>query len=234
LIGYKKIKYPNMTQSEITKVNFLKNLDLYEGLSDDQICCVAENSVDRDYSTGEQIYTPYEQAGYIYIVKKGEVELYHNIDGKKVVFNVLTPGSVFGCFQPDNKVPNHFAQCTKSCYLCTTPVDEFLKLVQIYPEMMLKLMQKMASRMNEYEEKLEVSFGNASTKILYELRRLQEKRQKGFLGKIFNIPLRMTHEEISKITGLNRVTVTKTMQELIKQGKIQIDETTGGMNLQTM
>lgn len=213
----------NSTQK---KTHFLRNLDLYEGLTDKQICCVAENSVDRSYKKGEQIYTPYEEATNIYVVKRGEIELYHNIDGKKVVFNILPPGSVFGCFQKENYIPNHFAECAKDCYLCTTPVEEFLKLVQVYPEMMLKFMEKMALRVHEYEKKMEVSFGNAGSKILYELQRVQEKRKQGLLGKFFTIPLRMTHEEIAKITGLNRVTVTKAMQELIREKKIYIHEHT--------
>lgn len=214
------------------KISFLRNCELYEGLSDEEICSVAQSSVNRNYTKGELIYTPHTPAPNIYIVKKGEVQLYHSIDGKKIVFDILTPGSVFGCFQMEQSLPNHFAECSKPGYLCTTPINEFLQLVQVYPEITLRLMQKMAHRLNEYETKLEASSGDAATKILYELKRIQEKRSRNFFGKIFSLPLRMTHEEIAHLTGLNRVTVTRTMQELIHMGKISIDSSSGGITIQ--
>ena len=211
----------------------LRDVNIYEGMTDEEIVCIAKNSIDKDYGKNALIYSPYEENQNIYVIKKGEVQLYHDKNGKKVVFDVLTPGTLFGSLNPEQKKPNHFAEATKNSHFCVTPVNDFLKLVATNPEMMLRFMQKMASRLKDYEEKLEVSNGTAEDKILYELKRLKEKRSKNFFGKMFNIPLRLTHEELAALTGLNRVTVTRTLGELEKQGRVSIDSKTGVIEVNT-
>ena len=139
------------------KVPFLRNINIYQGLSDEEIMCVAKHSIDKEFPKNTQIYSPFEEAPYIYVIKKGEVQLYHHVGDKKSVFNILTPGTVFGCFNTQTNTPNHFAECTQNCYVCVTPVKEFLQLVTVYPEMMLRLMQNMAQRLDEYEQKIESS-----------------------------------------------------------------------------
>ena len=52
---------------------------------------------------------------------RGEVLLYHSKNGKRAIFDVLPPGSVFGNFDPSLKKPTHFAETTKGTLLCVTP-----------------------------------------------------------------------------------------------------------------
>lgn len=209
----------------------LKDIDIYEGISDEEIVCIAKNSHDKELKKKNLIYSPYEDNTNIYVLKKGEVHLYHFVNEKKVVFDILTPGAVFGCFNPAEKRHTHFAECTRDAFLCVTPVKEFLMIVAEKPEMMLRFMQKIAARLKEYEQKLEVSTGSAADKIMYEISRIKGKRSKNFFGKIFNIPLRITHEELSYVTGLNRVTITRTLKELKKEKRLKIDEETGGIEI---
>lgn len=209
------------------KSSFIRNLDIYEGLTDEEIVCIAKHSRDEHVKRNMQVYSPHSDDQNIYVIKKGEVQLYHHKNGKKIVFDILTPGTVFGCFDPKEKRHSHFAECTRDSYLCITPVNEFSMLVSQRPEMMLRFMQRISSRLKDYENKLEASSGSAADKIMYEISRLKAKRSKNFFGKYLPIPLRITHEEIANLTGLNRVTVTRTLSELKKQKLISIDENTG-------
>ncbi|PCI25148.1 hypothetical protein COB57_02955 [Candidatus Peregrinibacteria bacterium] len=215
----------------IKEPTVLKDIDIYAGLTDEEIVCIAKNSHDKSLNKNNLIYSPFEENSNIYVLKKGEVQLYHTIKDKKVVFDVLTPGSVFGCLDPSQLIPNHFAECSRGAFLCVTPVKEYIEIVKARPEMMLRFIQKIAERLRDYEKKLEASSGSASDKILYEIKRVKEKRSRNFFGKIFQMPLRMTHEHLAVLTGLNRVTVTRTIDELKKTNKLIIDEKTGGMEL---
>ena len=215
-----------MSELHNEKIGYLRNIDIYQGLTDEEIVCIAKNSHDKTVQKNNLLYTPHEDNQYIYVLKRGEIQLYHSKDGNKVVFDIIGPGTVFGGFNTENRRPNHFAECIRNSFLCVTPINEFLMIVSKRPEMMLHLMQKMSERIFEYEKKLEVSTGSASEKIMYELARLKEKRSHNFMGKFFAQPLKVTHERLAIMTGLNRVTVTRTMDILKKTNKIEINDTT--------
>ena len=155
----------------------IKDLDLYEGISEASLCQVAPNSFEENYSKGTQIYSPHQEDQNIYVVQQGEVILYHAKNGKRAIFDVLPPGSVFGSFDPELSTPTHFAETTKGTLLCVTPLSEFLKIVQSHPQMMLRFMQKMVQRIRDYEIKIKSNIETASEKVYSELERLQKKTQ---------------------------------------------------------
>ena len=103
----------------------------------------------------------------------------------------------------EQSLPNHFAECSKPGYLCTTPINEFLQLVQVYPgNYSSSYAKKWRIALNEYETKLEASSEMPPQRFSMNSKRIQEKLS-NFFGKIFSLPLRMTHEEIVHLTGLN-------------------------------
>lgn len=204
---------------------FLKNLegDIYEGISEASICKIATNSFEKNYQKGSHIYTPHEENQNIYVIKQGEVVLYHSKEGKRAIFDTLGPGSVFGTFDPHQKNPTHFAESTRGTLLCITPLNEFLEIIRHHPEMMLNLMKRMANRIHDYETKIKSNIETASERVYSELERLQKKRRSGLVGRIISIPLQITHEQLAQHTNLNRVTVTRSLQKLKKEGLININ-----------
>jgi len=220
-----------MEKSSLDKFWFLKNLDIYEGISEAVLCRIASSAYETTVPTGTQIYSPHKEDGNIYVLKRGEVVLYHSKDGKRAIFDTLEPGSVFGSFDPQNLTPTHFAVTTRPTMLCVTPLNEFLKIISEHPEAMLRLMQKMALRIHDYEQKIQNSTEGATERIYNELERIQKKRQQSFLGKFLPIPLQITHETLAEHTNLNRVTVTRGLQQLKNEGLIRIESGTGVIHL---
>lgn len=211
------------------QIYVLKDFNIYEGIPEKEFCDIARSSVDRKYKKGNRIYSPYEDDGNIYVVHRGEIVLYHSKDGKRAIFDTLGPGSVFGSFDFQNPRPNHFAEVTKNAMLCVTPVKEFLQVISAYPETMLRMMQKLAIRINDYEEKIKSNIETASERIYSELVRLQKKRKSNPITRL--IPLQITHEKIAEHTNLNRVTVTRSIKRLKDEGMIEINDKTGVIKL---
>ncbi len=201
----------------------LKNIDIYEGISEASLCEIAPHSFETNTLRGSQIYSPHQPNENIYVLKQGEVILYHSREGKRAIFDTLGPGAVFGSFDSENLTANHFAEASKPSLLCVTPVQEFLKIISRHPEAMLRLMQKMAIRIRDYEQKIQSNVETALEKVYSELVRLRKKR---------NLPLRVTHETIAELTHLNRVTVTRCIQTLKKKGWVTIEKNTGALTLQ--
>ena len=100
-------------------------------------------------------------------------------------------------------------------------LEEFLKIIENQPQLMLNLMQRMAERIQDYETKIRSNIETASERVYSELERLQQKRRRSFVGKI--IPLQITHEKLAEHTNLNRVTVTRSLKRLKDEGLITID-----------
>ncbi|MCF7812013.1 Crp/Fnr family transcriptional regulator [Candidatus Gracilibacteria bacterium] len=171
------------------------------------------------------LFSPDSPAHDVYVLKQGEVELYHQQNGKKVIFETLFPGDIFGDFGVGKT--SYYAVTTRQSFVCRTPTNEFLAIVKAHPEIALRLMRVLAEKTSDYERKIASLSQPAKEQILHEIQRLHEKNRRSVFAKMFHIPLRISHQKLAEKTGLNRVTVTKLLGELRNEGRIKIQEKTG-------
>ncbi len=216
------------------KLWYLKNYDLFEGISEADITKVAADTQMIEPPAHTVLYEASDEVERVYVIKKGEVRLFHQHpeSGKKVIFDTLEPGDVFGGISPESSQYGHFAQTMPGTCVCAFSQAEFLALISTYPQVMFRFMKHMTSRVAEYQQEFGKYQSKADDLVLHELQRLNDKRQRGWLGTIINRPLRATHEEIATLTGLNRVTVTRAMKSLREQSLIEYDSHTGVITLQ--
>lgn len=201
----------------------LRNVEIYEGISEEEIMEIAKDSIEDYAPKGTIFYTPDQPAKHIFVLKQGEVELYHKEGGKKVLLETLFPGDVFG----DLGAPTtHYAMATRRSLICQTPTQEYLDIIRHHPEMAFVLMRALAEKTSQYESKIASLARPAKQQVLDELRNLQRKQQKSLFGKMFAIKLRISHEKLAEKAGLNRVTVTKILGQLQQEGAIEIDPVT--------
>ena len=72
---------------------YLKNCDLFERLSQDQIAHVERNSSDRNFARGNMVYLPTESSDSVYLLVSGRIKLYHLTgEGKQLVVKGLETG----------------------------------------------------------------------------------------------------------------------------------------------
>jgi CRP/FNR family transcriptional regulator, cyclic AMP receptor protein len=211
------------------KLFCLKNVDLYEGISEKELIRLTDKAIESTVKKGTILYSPTKPAQYIYVIKEGEIELYREENGTKVVLETLFPGDVFGDF--GGKPTTHFAAVARRSYLCQTPREEFLNIVRHHPEISFRLMQALAQKTRYYEDKITSLSGPARNRILDELRHLAHKNKHSLWGKMFPLPLKISHQKLAEKTGLNRVTVTKLLGELRNEGVLTIDEKTGEIRI---
>lgn len=206
------------------KLWYLKNLDIFERIPDDEIMQLAGKVRECMYSKDEMIYSPNEELNFIYAVKRGEVRLFHSKEGKRMVFDVLGPGSLFGGIVFNSEKSTHFAQATHPTKVCIFSEADFLGILQKRPEIMMRFIRKMTGKIQEYEYSLSRRSDSADDLILIELSKLQEKRGRSLFGMWKPSSVHITHEELAELTGLNRVTVTRVLKRLKDELKISIDK----------
>lgn len=218
---------------EMNKQKFwcFKNYDLFKGISEKKIKAIAKDAYMKECKQACPIYEPGQNSRHVYIVKRGEVNLYYKKNDKRFVFDTLGPGSVFGNIAMKESEHGHFAEGTPGVCVCMTPIAQFQDILAAYPEVMMRFLRDMSDKISEYQAQFDALQSSADELILHELERLHIKRQQNFLGQWLNRPLRITHEKLAERTGLNRVTVTKIMKRLREDKKLTYDSKTGIIEL---
>ena len=206
---------------EIDKLWYLKNLYMFEGLPEEEIMKLASSVDEVSYTKDEMIYREDDPLSSIYVVKRGEVRLYHEKNGKRNVFEVLGPGSMFGGIRLGAEISTHFAQATHPTRVCVFSEQDFMKVIQSRPDMMLRFMRKLTDKIQDYEARLASRHDTAEELIMAELMRLQESRARSLFGRFRSPGVHITHESLAELTGLNRVTVTRLLKRLREQGRIK-------------
>jgi len=207
------------------KVWYISHIDVFEGIPDMEIMRLAERAQDQRCISATQLYTPHDgQDRNVFILKEGEVVLYHSVDGKKTTFDVIGPGSLFGNFLPNTETVSHYAEALPGSRICTLSPEDFQKVIAAHPEVLVRLLKKLSARLHDYEQKLRLDMSSAKEKVLGELKRYTKKKRNPFSMFKTDAPLALTHEKIAELTGLNRVTVTRTLKLLKLQGDIDVDE----------
>jgi CRP/FNR family transcriptional regulator, cyclic AMP receptor protein len=213
-----------------TKVWYLKNYNCFKSITDEQIADIATSANMQEYTDTTLLYDPATVGEFVYIVKRGEVNLFHEKQGKKYIFDTLGVGSMFGDIAKKGEPLGHFAEGAPGTVVCTFTIEDFLRIVATYPSVMLCTLQEMSERLHEYADEVGAQQDTAKDLIVHELKRLHKKKQKAFLG-LFEVPLRVTHQKLADLTGLNRVTITRILKELKEEGVITINSETGVINL---
>ncbi len=205
---------------------YLKNVELFQGLSDEELGEILEGVLHNQMDAKEFVYTPEELVENVYILKEGEVTLYKTVDGKKIILDVLKPGAIFGNigFDPESG-EQHYAEVTQKAFVCTFPHNFFLQIIQKRPDVALRALKVLSKRVSQYEMQIRtLSALQARERILATIHLLNEKEQSSILPPILRTATKITHEKLGNMTGLTRETVTKQLAELEKDGMITIDK----------
>ena len=205
---------------------YLSAVELFEGVSEEEMHHMVSGVVDREYDSKQYIYTPHDRVENIYILKEGEVTLYQSVDGKRIVLDILKPGAVFGniSFDPDTS-EKHFAEVTQKSYLCTLPHNYFLQILQKRPDIAFRAMKILSRRLNQYQAQIQaLSSLHARERILATIRLLNEKEDQSILPEVLRKPTKITHEKLGSMTGLTRETVTKQLKELEAEDFVTINK----------
>lgn len=207
------------------KAWYVSHLDVFEGISDNEMMRIAEQAVEHRCSEAKHVYGPHDGLDrQVFMLKEGEVALFHSEDGKRRIFDVLGPGSIFGNFFPSSPDVMHFAEAMPGSRYCVLSVADFQKVTAAHPEILTRLLHKLSERLHDYEEKLHVDAKSAGERVLSTLRSYQRKKRNPFAFLINDPPLALSHEKIAELTGLNRVTVTRAIKLLKLRNDIEVDD----------
>ena len=142
-------------------------------------------------------------------------------DGRDIVLNIIREGEVFGEIALlDGRARTADATAMSDCELMTIERREFIPFLRSQPDVTLKLMEILCSRLRRTSEQVqEVTFLNLSTRLAKTMIRLAEKAKDSDRGGKVTI----TQREISQIVGRSRESTNKRLRAWQKSGWIRLE-----------
>jgi CRP/FNR family transcriptional regulator, cyclic AMP receptor protein len=201
------------------KLWYMQRLNLFAGLSRDEVESLAGRLHDRVLHRRQLIMEPDIRGDRIYLVKTGAVRVYQiSPEGRELTTAILRPGQLLGTAAlAGMSQPSAFAEALEpqTC-VCDATADEFLRMMSAHPMVAAKVMVTLARQALRLEQQLEqLAFQEVPVRLAQALVQLAEDNG----GEL---PSNLTHEALAKLISSTRETVSKTLEQFADAGLVEL------------
>jgi CRP/FNR family transcriptional regulator, cyclic AMP receptor protein len=204
----------------------MRNYDMFSCITDDEYeeLDLVHNFLES--KKGDYIYFDSHCLDKLFFLKGGYIKIgYINDKGNEIIKEIINEGEVFGQFTLEkNNLNGEFAQAHKSdVSLCAFKIDDFEKLLKKKPELAIEYSKQVGKKLRKTEFRL-VNMLNKDVRarllgFFYHL-----IMQDGYDGSYVShsIDNFLTHDDIARLIGSARQTVTTAINQLEDDGYIKI------------
>jgi CRP-like cAMP-binding protein len=208
-----------------TKLWYLKNVNLFHGMSDTQMRMVEERTVMREIRRKEVLYLPGDAGDRIYLLKRGVVKISAlTDDGKEIILALLRPGEVFGEEAVLEDAPrDHMAEAYEDALICVIARQDFMGILRAHPEMAFKVTKLVGFRLKTLRNRVEgLLFKGAPARLAQTLLDLARdhgvKDAEGVL-----LPLKLSQQDLANLIGVTRESVNLALADFRERGLVETD-----------
>ena len=191
-------------------------IDLFSELDETTSDFLSDKIELQTYLAGGIIFAPGSHlCEHLYILQQGRIEMYRlTAGGKRLVTRQITPGLMFGVRGLLGRMmQENFAEAVEYSTVYMITRDHFWELLKRQPDLALRILKAVCSRLNLLEERLvATAYNPVMVRLAYFL-------LTGFNPDSGILP-NITHEEIGNMIGAVRQTVTETLGFMRKKGLI--------------
>lgn len=209
---------------ENVKIDFLKNIELFSGLDEEELNQVSRKVNLKEFKKNEVILYEEDTNEFMYIVIVGKVIAVQTTeDGKEIMLAAHQSGEFFGEMSLiDGRTSPASVMATENSLVAIISKNDFFTLLTDYGKVLEKMLQILCSRLRDSWKRIHMlNFKNASQRIKMLFLTLSfDKGQKTADGVTLNIKL--THQNIGDMIGLTRETVTRVLDKWQRDGEITI------------
>ena len=201
------------------KVWYLKKVNIFSGLTMDEMMFLDRNSKMKTFHKGETIYFGERDHDKIFFLKKGKVKLLKiDMTGKEMVYAILKENEVFGSLsQLKENINSEYAESLSETLVCYISKDQFFKFIESKPSIMIKLNRLLGTKVLELEMLIEeLTFKPVFGRIVSLLLKLNQKFGVDYKESIL-INLSLTHNDIASMIGATRESTTLALNKLKEQ-----------------
>ena len=200
----------------------LHTVELFSGLSDQQLDALLHGSRTRFFSKGTVVVHEGELGQALFIIKSGSLKAYLNDDeGKEVVLSTLGPGEYFGELALiDHAARSASIAALEPSELVQVPKEAFQELLRQHPEVVHMVLRNLVGQVRRLSD-------NIRTLALLDVfgrivRLLTSLGTEDAQGRLIITP-KLTQREIANRVGSSREMVSRILKDLAIGGYITID-----------
>lgn len=208
-----------------TKIWYLKNLDIFSHLREEEYKMIDRYVNMREVKKGEVLYFEGSGDKNFYLLKKGAVKMVkHTSQGKEFILDIIKGGSIFGeMTMVDPQEKDESAEVIEDGLICTMKKGDFDQLVEMVPGLSVKLTKIIGFRKRKLENKLlDLLFSTVEQRLAKTLLNLLDDfgipHNDGYLLKI-----KLTHQDFSDLIASTRETVTTVLNKFKNEGTIDYE-----------
>ncbi|HHV44900.1 MAG TPA: Crp/Fnr family transcriptional regulator [Firmicutes bacterium] len=195
----------------------IEHVPIFSSLNDEERLEIAQIASSRHYRKGEMVYRAGEASGTLFVLYTGKVKLFRiNTNGKEQVLRVVQPGEFIGELSLFSSLPlTDNAQVIEDCIMCVVEGSKLKKLMVKYPSITFKVMDELARRLEEAENRIEIiSLSSTTQRLAQALLELS--------GGGEEIILPMTKGDLASQLGMSQETLSRKLTALQEEGLFEL------------
>lgn len=203
----------------------LRGFDIFEHITEEEYeeLALVHNYIEA--ASGEYIYFPHQNRNKLYFAKDGFIKLgYIDEAGNEVIKEIIQKGEIFGQLTLEkNNDQDEFAQAYKSdVSLCAFTMEDFIRILQRKPEMAIAFSFHLGNKLRKVENRLLNILNKDVKSRLAQLLLQLVKDKNAVVNNTAAIDKFLTHDDIAKLIGSSRQTVTTSLNQFEKENIIKI------------
>lgn len=207
-------------------VAFFKEGVLFNNLSKNEQTQLAQICRERRFDKGQVVFYEGDLGGSLYIISKGSIKIVvMSEDGREHILALLREKDYFGEISLiDGEPRSATAMALDQVNVIMISRDDFVRLLRENPEMSLKIMITLCSRLRKTDKHIEsLAFLSAPGRVAQAILNLAEEHSPGQTKDIM-IPHKITRQEFASIAGTSRETLTRVLMDFQEDGIITIEK----------
>jgi CRP/FNR family transcriptional regulator, cyclic AMP receptor protein len=214
----------------LDKLVMIKNTDLFSQMEDEVFESMQLIHHFKETPKNGYIYFEAHLHNALYFLKEGYVKIgYIDRDGNEVIKEIIGKGDVFGqiTLLPNN-LEGEFAQAYKTdVSLCMFRVQEFHQLLEEHPQIALRFTKQLGKKMIRVENRMVNLLQKTVAERLAQFFINLTKQFPEYLHENnFEMPNIFTHEDIARLIGSSRQSITTTVNQFERAGLLDFSNGT--------
>ena len=208
----------------LEQVSFLRNVPIFNELSDQELEKIAALGVRKKYKKGSIILLEEETGAALFVIITGKVKIVRmDDDGREVILSILGESDFFGEMAIlDGLTRSASVVATSKSELFMIHRRDFLKLLNDYPMVAIALLRELTGRLRKADTQIKsLSLKDAAGRVANVVLQLADEIGMFRKGRveIDELPLQ---QDLANMAGTSRETISRMIHKFIKKGYLQL------------
>ncbi|HWI60249.1 MAG TPA: Crp/Fnr family transcriptional regulator [Symbiobacteriaceae bacterium] len=199
---------------------------LFSDLGEEELASLSALAVHRTVPAGTMLFAKGDPTPGLHLVERGAIKIFTvTADGAERIIDIIGPGELCGEMGVVDGAPSAaWGQTLGQTRVAIIPAAAFERLLLTEPSVGLKLCRVLAAKLRATAGQLdEAIFLGARERVLRHLVRLAERHGRAAETGV-RLSLKLTHQEIARLAGTARETVSRVLGELQDGQILRFDE----------